>query len=242
MRIKKKCIDEQFISNEGCVFKIVEYNNSSDLVIEFQDEFKARVKTTYTHCQRGKVKNAYHKSICGVGYLGLLPDRTRPKTTINGKAKREYRLWAGMLTRCYSAKCHEKNPNYKDCTVCDRWHCFTNFLEDLPLIEGYELWLNNPNQGVALDKDLKGNGSKLYSLETCCFLTLEENSKEPVLRTKKLKPVIATNIKTEEEFIFGSTIEASRILNVSQPNISNCCNGKLKSTKGYTFRFVKHED
>ena len=48
----------------------------------------------------------------------------------------------------------------------------------MPKIENYFLWLNNPNQGVSLDKDLKCKGNKVYSLETCCFLTRSDNAKE----------------------------------------------------------------
>lgn len=49
-----------------------------------------------------------------------------------GCKSRTYRIWAGMLTRC-------RNPKHKDyryyggkgITVCDRWHSFEYFLEDM---------------------------------------------------------------------------------------------------------------
>ena len=84
-----------------------------------------------------------------------------------------------MITRCYD----KNNANYrlygaKGVTVCDRWHCFEYFLEDLPLIDGYNNWLNNPGL-YQLDKDLKQIGKpyneKVYSLETCCFLYRSDN-------------------------------------------------------------------
>ena len=66
----------------------------------------------------------------------------------------------------------------KGVTVCDRWHCFEYFLEDLPLIDGYNNWLNN-RRVYHLDKDLKQIGKpyneKVYSLETCCFLHRSDN-------------------------------------------------------------------
>lgn len=31
------------VSNEGCVMKIVEYNNANDIIVEFQDEHKYRL-------------------------------------------------------------------------------------------------------------------------------------------------------------------------------------------------------
>ena len=38
---------EEKLNNQGCLMKIVEYNNSSNIIIEFQDEYKYRVKTIY---------------------------------------------------------------------------------------------------------------------------------------------------------------------------------------------------
>ena len=76
-------------------------------------------------------------SVYGVGILGTFKDGSKPRTKDKyGKLIREYILWHNMLRRCYSDKYHEKRPTYKDCTVCNRWLVFANFLEDLPLIEG----------------------------------------------------------------------------------------------------------
>ena len=91
----------------------------------------------------------------------------------NGKTTREYTLWTNMLRRCY----YIDDECYKNCEVCERWHCYANFLEDLPLIEGYELWINNNN--YELDKDFKQQGTeyKIYSIETCIFIPKNENTK-----------------------------------------------------------------
>ena len=40
-------IGEKNISNEGYEMKIIEYRNNKDMIVEFQDEYKANVKTTY---------------------------------------------------------------------------------------------------------------------------------------------------------------------------------------------------
>lgn len=93
--------------------------------------------------------------------------------------KREYRLWCHILERCYSRKFQEKNPTYIGCTVCDRWLRLSNFIEDLPKIEGYEMWLNNQDKRIALDKDIKSNGkNKCYCLEECVFTTPKENTRQ----------------------------------------------------------------
>lgn len=54
----------------GTEMKIIEYNNSSNIVVEFQDKHKAKVRTTYVNFQRRQVRNPYDKTVYGVGYLG----------------------------------------------------------------------------------------------------------------------------------------------------------------------------
>lgn len=77
-----------------------------------------------------------------------------------------------MLQRCYSPKSHEKNPNYKGCSVCKEWHTYSKF----------ETWfLSQPNHarvGYELDKDLLANSktNKIYSPQTCCLLPKELNA------------------------------------------------------------------
>ena len=167
-------VGEEFVSNEGSKFVIVDYKNSKNVLIEFQDEYKVRKTVRYTNCIEGKVKNPYYSSIHGVACLGLMSDGNKPKVSENGKPTRAYSTWYNMIERCYIS---EKQPTYKDCKVCDRWLVFANFLEDLPKIENYELWVNG---GYALDKDIKQQGvdNKVYSLDTVCFVTQSDNNKE----------------------------------------------------------------
>ena len=196
---------------------------------------------SYSKCESGY---PYHKSVCGVGCLGLMSDGTRPRTKINGKRTREYEVWKSMLNRCYSEKSLKRNPTYKDCYVCDRWLCFANFLEDLPLIEGYELWRDNPNQRISLDKDLKQQGikNKVYSLETCCFISSSDNNKERNKRKPNLSiKVYGVNVKTGEKTrVFNSIHEVERELGVNHGNISSCINGRCKTACGY--RWYKVEE
>jgi hypothetical protein len=50
-------IGEEAYNNDGCLMKIVEYNNTNDIIVEFQDEYKLRVHTGYNNFLKGKVKN-----------------------------------------------------------------------------------------------------------------------------------------------------------------------------------------
>ena len=179
--------------------------------------------------------------VYGVGILGTFKDGSKPKTKDKyGKLIREYILWHNMLERCYSDKLHEKNPTYKDCSVCDRWLVFANFLEDLPSIEGYELWKNNPNTGVSLDKDIKVKGNKVYSLDTCKFVNKSDNSKESIRRngnSHKQKKVMAISLTETKVLIFKSMRQAEK-LGFDQSHISKCCKGKYKSHKGYKWKCI----
>lgn len=171
-----------FVNNQGCEAIVVEYKNNKEVVIEFQDKHKAKIKTTWNYIQKGSVRNPYHITVSGVGCLGVMRDGTVPKTSKNSKETREYTLWSSMIRRCYNESVLKLRPCYKDAEVCERWLVYSNFLEDLPFIEGYEYWYNNPNKKIALDKDIKGNGQKLYCLENCCFVDTSENSRETFTR------------------------------------------------------------
>lgn len=93
---------------------------------------------------------------------------------IDGKQKRKlvwscpyYNKWASMLKRCYSLKFQERNPSYRGCTVTDEWLLFSNF----------KSWMENQDwEGKHLDKDLLFVGNKLYSPNTCVFVTQAVNS------------------------------------------------------------------
>ena len=73
-----------------------------------------------------------------------------------------YRVWAGMLMRCYSTKYQERNPTYKGCNVSEEWKRFSNFRK----------WMMTQDwEGKQLDKDLLFEGNKIYSAETCVFVS-----------------------------------------------------------------------
>lgn len=151
----------------GTLMRIVEYKNNRNIVIEFQDEHKAKVPTTYQNFKDGSIKNPYHKSIYGVGYIG----EGKYKTWENGKDTVTYKTWQNMLKRCYDAYYINKNPTYIDCYVCDEWLNFQNFAEWYKE-EMYEC----NGEKLELDKDILIKGNKIYSPETCIFVPQRVNS------------------------------------------------------------------
>lgn len=135
---------ETNVSNEGCIMKIVEYNNANDIIIEFQDVYKYRLHTQYYAFKNGQCKNPFYSSAYGHGYLGVDKNGNVPKVSElkDGKCvnTREYHKWQDMLKRCFDNKLKEKYSTYKDVTCCDRWLCYAWFLEDLEKLKKENNW------------------------------------------------------------------------------------------------------
>ena len=124
MRERADRIDEENYNNFGTLMKIVKYNNSKDVIVEFQDEYKVKVHTIYNVFKKGKIKNPYDKEVYGVGYLGVGEYKSRGE---DGKQTKVYQAWTNMLKRCYDPYYINKYPTYINCYVCELWHCFQNF-------------------------------------------------------------------------------------------------------------------
>jgi len=107
-----------------------------------------------------------NKLVCGVG-LNDADYITAPK--INGKLEvcYYYQTWKDMLIRCYSPRENKRSPTYIGCTVCDEWLIFSNFKKWMELKDF---------KGKRLDKDLKVSGNKIYSSNTCMFVTCAINN------------------------------------------------------------------
>jgi len=89
---------------------------------------------------------------------------------VGGKPIKQYKLWQGMLERCFDEKFKQKWPTYEGVTCSKEWLSMTTFIEDVSKMKGFGL------SGWALDKDILVKGNKLYSNDTCCFVPLEVNN------------------------------------------------------------------
>ena len=253
MNLASERIGVEFTTKYGEQVIVIDYVNYHKVQVMFLDEHKW---TTWTSWDKLKNKcgltSPFTRTIHGVGYLGT--DETgRPMRTVDetGKVTRAYKVWTNMIDRCYDGK--ERHKTYSDVTVCDRWHNYSLFLEDLPLIKNYELWKNHPNEGIALNKDLFyvelgiETDYKVYSLETTRFISKRENMKEVSERTEpphKIRKVKATNVATGETIEFDSIRQASREIKSNgtdrtrEKKIGECLNGKGKSAYGYYWEYV----
>lgn len=115
---------------------------------------------------KGEIRDKWAVTFCGVGIIGDIKTR--------GKYKQYYTLWRNMIKRCYDGS----NVAYKTVSVCDRWHTFQFFYEDLRLVDGFDAVMFERGE-IELDKDIKQrfSKSKVYSVDTCCFVTKAINSK-----------------------------------------------------------------
>ena len=152
---------ERFITNEGYEIKIIEYNNNSDVWIEFQDKYKFKKKVYYCSCVNGKIKNPFHPSVFQKGYIGVGDYKTRE----NGKRTKEYAEWYNMIKRGYDEEFKKKRPTYKDVIIDEYFHNFQNYCkwrED----NYYEI----EGETMCLDKDILCKGNKIYAPDKCVFV------------------------------------------------------------------------
>ena len=137
------------------------------------------VKTvTHATLLEGTVRDPYYPIYYGVAFTGDISTKN---------CQREFRIWRAMIGRCYDIN----NSNYctygsNGITVCDRWLCFENFLEDISTLDGYDKELFDKGK-IELDKDIKykGFGSKQYGPDSCMFVPAVDNFQEMLSRRKQ---------------------------------------------------------
>jgi hypothetical protein len=151
-------------NNQGCLMKVVEYYASNNIIVEFQDKFKTRVSSTWRYFSTGSIRNPYFPTVCGVGITG---NKYPAKTS--GKNEKEYQTWRDMLRRCYDEKTQNKQPTYKNCTVCDQWLYYPNFYDWIHSQENFDKWYNTSEKWT-IDKDIIHKGNRIYSPDNCCLV------------------------------------------------------------------------
>jgi len=105
------------------------------------------------------------KLVHGVGFN----DQTYAAKQEDGTYDKSYKLWVGMLERCYSKPLHIKYPSYSCCRVSEAFKYYTYFREWCYTQEGYKQKDSN-GRHYQLDKDILIKGNKVYSEDTCIFI------------------------------------------------------------------------
>lgn len=78
-----------------------------------------------------------------------------------------YKVWTNMFSRCYAKSVKSRQSAYDGCSVDTRWHKFSDF----------KLWMKSQDwKGKHLDKDILVYGNKIYSPDTCIFVSRDVNN------------------------------------------------------------------
>ena len=160
----KDCIGKVFKSKLSGDFKVLKYNDSKDVEIQFVNTgFETSVQLV--NIKSGNIKDPYSPSVYGVGVLG-----TKYPISEGGRDTKECTLWKNMLKRCYNDDCKKKQPTYEDCEASENFKYYEYFYEWCHKQIGFG------NEDWQLDKDLLVKGNKVYSENTCVFIPREINS------------------------------------------------------------------
>lgn len=225
-------IGRRLSSKYGYFTIIGEVSNSGKhkrFVIEFDEinNVKYRYEVTKDNILNNRVKNPYYPSMCNIAYRGDI--------ALYGKYL-EYGRWKMMINRCYN----KENKDYKfygklGVTVCNEWLCFENYYRDFSTIDGYD---EDNIKNLVLDKDIKSIDSKIYSLDTCTFVTVDRNARE----SDKLQHRTFLSISPiGEEFECNNQREFAKIHDLEPQGINGVLKNKQKTHKGWKFKYKEIE-
>lgn len=209
--IAKLTPGDRYKTNHYGEIEIVNYTTCFDVDVMFVSTGHV-TKTTAGQVRRGQVRDVTAPSVCGVGFNGF---GSFSKTT----HRKIYTTWTSMMHRCYDANFHKNNKTYKDCTVCPEWHNFQTFAE----------WMSSQEyEGKQLDKDIKIKGNKVYSPDTCMFVTHGDNARNSSVKTYSfLSPSGRLETITNlTEFCRCNSLDPSHMVKVHK--------GNIKSHKGWS--------
>lgn len=145
-------IGEISINHKGTEMVIVEYHDTHDVIVEFQDDYKYKTHASYYDFVDGSVANPFDKTVFGVGCLGIGE---------YDSSNMAYSVWTGIIERCYNLS----HPAYYDCCISDEWLNYQNFAK----------WYNNEyyycrGECMHVDKDILCPGNRVYSADTCIIV------------------------------------------------------------------------
>lgn len=157
-------VGEKFVNNQGCEGEIVEWFGIFNCTIKFKENILI-YNVQYANISKKMVKNPYHPSIHGVGYLGI----GKYKPSINGVRTEVYKMFRNMFKKCYSN--HNNKSCYIGIEVCKEWHNFQNF--GAWYEHNWKPWMDGSWE---LDKDILSGDIKIYSAHTCAIVPREINN------------------------------------------------------------------
>lgn len=195
-------------------YKVIEKLPKSRYKIKFIDTgYETTAQSPKVRC--GDIRDHYKPFKFGVGYLGEMAGKTRSGINPN----KSYQVWHNMLLRCYYEKDRHKNKAYANVSVCEEWFNYSNF---------HKWFEENYIEGMQLDKDMLSKESKIYSPQTCCFLSAYDNS--------DIKPKTSWLVRSPEgdEIVVDNVGRFCSNLGVSAGTFALMLHGKRNIAWGWT--------
>lgn len=180
---------------------------------------------------RKNIRNEYYPIRYGVACIGNVKNATRHFL---------YKRWECMLNRCYNKSISSyKNYGAKGVTVCERWLCFENYIEDVVTLSGY-VESDIKSGLLELDKDIINREALTYSPETCKWVTKSEQLIESNGRREYDIFFKATRITDKYEEVSNSIAKFAKKYNLNGNCICSCLRKYkyYKTHKGWIFELI----
>lgn len=146
-------------TNQGYEIRVIKDISPTRKVVKFLDEHGYMTETPTSSIARGSIKNPFHPSLLGRGFVGV---------GIYNSKDREYQLWKTVLNNVYNVKS-------KKVKLCKEWHNFQTFAKDINELYGFDL-KDKEGRFYNLSKDIMPSKKKIYSKKTCVFIPPEINA------------------------------------------------------------------
>ncbi len=224
-------IGKTFETKQNGLLKVISVSSltssgNKKYLCEFIDT-GTQVEAVSFQLKSGEIKDKFRPSVCGVGYMGNYETKTKPERKI-------YQCFRDMLRRCYDKKdTHFNAYGGRGVSVDVRWHCFEYFIHDVTLLPNWNE--KDFSEGkLQLDKDIKIKNNKIYSKDTCVWVSPKEN----MSHQRKMKAFKAISPEGNE-FVSNNQTEFAKIHNLQQGSIARCLKGDYKTCKGWIFEYIE---
>lgn len=163
----------------------------------------------------------------------------------NSRHTKLYRIWVGMLERCYSPQPKYKKYRDNGVYVSERWHDYQVFCKDILEFPNFLDWAKR-DSGYHLDKDVicdeQNISPKVYSKETCLFITARRNTLQ-MFKEKLGKAREYTETCVFHDIESGETkvVNIYEVDGVKSGSIRNCINNRRVYKNKYIFKDLNED-
>lgn len=162
-----------------------------------------------------------------------------------GERNRFYSIWGNIKARTSDrykkSEMNNSNRSYisRDIKCCQDWECFEKFKKDM-LPSYLEACAKHGEENVSIDRI---DSNKDYSIDNCRWANPSMQSyNRDFTKHSKCKPVLAHRICDDHEVVLYNIKSFSRmIFNTPNNHITDVCNKKRNSEKGWEFIYINDE-